>query len=137
MELSPLDEYPIHQTPAPITWPATSDRNFYDRSYFNVLARQGRFMALTGIGYYPRLGVKDAYFVVRRGDTQTAVHLSDAIDDDRLHQNVNGYRLDVVEPLQEMHLTLAETEASPPTSPGVDCSRQRWRSRTPCSPSGE
>ena len=25
-------------------------------------------MALTGIGYYPRLGVKDAYFVVRRGE---------------------------------------------------------------------
>ena len=50
MELSPLDEYPIHQAPAPITRPATSDRNFYDRSYFNVLDREGRFMALTGIG---------------------------------------------------------------------------------------
>ncbi|MEU4311143.1 hypothetical protein AB0F41_00985, partial [Nocardia sp. NPDC024068] len=51
MNLSPLDEYPIHQTPAPLTWPAGSDRNFYDRSYFNVLDRDGRFMALTGIGY--------------------------------------------------------------------------------------
>lgn len=110
MKLSPLDEYPIHQTHAPVTWPATSDRNFYDRSYFNVLDREGRFMALTGIGYYPRLGVKDAYFVVRRGDTQTAVHLSDAIDDDRLHPNVGGYRLEVIEPLQELRLTLAPTE---------------------------
>ena len=45
MHLSPLDEYPIHQTPA--------------------------LMVLTGIGYYPRLGVKDPCFVVRRGDTQT------------------------------------------------------------------
>ena len=97
MSLSPLDEYPIHQTPSPIATPATSDRNFYDRSYFNVLDRQGRFMALTGIGYYPRLGVKDAYFLVRRGDTQTALHFSDAVDDDRLHQHVNGYRLEVVE----------------------------------------
>lgn len=110
MKLSPLDEYPIHQTHAPVTWPATSDRNFYDRSYFNVLDREGRFMALTGIGYYPRLGVKDAYFVVRRGDTQTAVHLSDAIDDDRLHPNVGGYALEVIEPLQELRLTLAPTE---------------------------
>ena len=49
MHLSPLDEYPIHQTPA--------------------------LMVLTGIGYYPRLGGKDAYFVVRRGDTQTAVRM--------------------------------------------------------------
>ncbi|MET3862642.1 hypothetical protein ABIE38_003588 [Dietzia sp. 2505] len=110
MKLSPLDEYPIHQTHAPVTWPATSDRNFYDRSYFNVLDREGRFMALTGIGYYPRLGVKDAYFVVRRGDTQTAVHLSDAIDDDRLHPNVGGYALEVIEPLQELRLTLEPTE---------------------------
>ena len=110
MHLSPLDEYPIHQTHAPVTWPATSDRNFYDRSYFNVLDRQGRFMVLTGIGYYPRLGVKDAYFVVRRGDTQTAVHLSDAIDDDRLNPHVGGYRLEVIEPLQELRLTLEPTE---------------------------
>ncbi|MDV8002437.1 hypothetical protein [Rhodococcus sp. IEGM 1408] len=110
MNLSPLDEYPIHQTHAPVTWPATSDRNFYDRSYFNVLDREGRFMVLTGIGYYPRLGVKDAYFVVRRGDTQTAVHLSDAIDDDRLQPHVGGYRLEVIEPLQELRLTLAPTE---------------------------
>ncbi|MCV7135394.1 hypothetical protein H7J06_20680 [Mycobacterium hodleri] len=110
MFLSPLDEYPIHQAPVPVSAPATSDRNFYDRSYFNVLDRDGRFMALTGIGYYPRLGVKDAYLLIRRGDVQTAVRFSDAIDDDRLHQNVNGYRLDVVEPLRELHLTVAETE---------------------------
>ncbi|BBX05212.1 hypothetical protein MAIC_00150 [Mycolicibacterium aichiense] len=123
MILSPLDEYPIHQAPVPMSAPATSDRNFYDRSYFNVLDRDGRFMALTGIGYYPRLGVKDAYLLIRRGDTQTAVRFSDAIDDDRLHQNVNGYRLDVVEPLQELHLTVAETE-------GVSADL-RWRGLFP------
>ena len=123
MFLSPLDEYPIHQAPVPISAPATSDRNFYDRSYFNVLDRDGRFMMLTGIGYYPRLGVKDAYVLIRRGDTQTAVRFSDAIDDDRLNQNVNGYRLDVVEPLQELHLTVAETEGV-----SVDL---RWRGLFP------
>lgn len=32
--ISPLDEYPLHQIPQPIAWPGTSDRNFYDRSYF-------------------------------------------------------------------------------------------------------
>jgi len=121
--LSPLDEYPIHQAPVPISAPETSDRNFYDRSYFNVLDREGRFMALTGIGYYPRLGVKDAYLLIRRGDLQTAVRFSDAIDGDRLNQNVNGYRLEVVEPLQELHLTVAETE-------GVSADL-RWRGLFP------
>ena len=102
-----------------------------------MLDRDGRFMALTGIGYYPRLGVKDAYFLVRRGDTQTAVRFSDAIDDDRLHQNVNGYRLDVVEPLQELHLTVAETEGISADLPGAGCSRPLWSSRTRCTPIGE
>ena len=94
-------------------------------------------MMLTGIGYYPRLGVKDAYVLIRRGDVQTAVRFSDAIDDDRLHQNVNGYRLDVVEPLQELHLTVAETEGVRSTSGGAGCSRPRWSTRTRCTPNDE
>ncbi|MEI7913588.1 MAG: hypothetical protein WCH82_02455 [Mycobacteriaceae bacterium] len=108
--LGPLDEFPVHQVPQPIAWPGSSDRNFYDRSYFNAHDRTGDIFVITGIGYYPNLGVKDAFLLVRRGDTQTAVHLSDAIDQDRLNQNVNGYRVDVVEPLQTLRITLEETE---------------------------
>ncbi len=65
--LGPLDEYPVHQTPHPIAWPGSSDRNFYDRSYFNAHDRTGDIFLITGIGYYPNLGVKDAFVLVRRG----------------------------------------------------------------------
>ena len=99
--VGPLDEYPIHQAPLPVTWAGTSDRNFYDRCYFNAHDRTGDIFVITGLGYYPNLGTKDAFFLVRRGDTQTAVHLSDAIDDDRLNQHVGGYRIEVLEPLQQ------------------------------------
>ena len=44
------------------------------------------------------------------GDSQTAVHLSDAMDQDRLHQHVNAYRVDVVDPLQSLRIVMAETE---------------------------
>ena len=108
--LGPLDEYPVHQLPQPIGWPGPSDRNFYDRSYFNAHDRTGDIFVITGIGYYPNLGVKDAFVLVRRGDVQTAVHLSDAIDADRLHQRVNGYRVEVIEPLQKLRIVLDETE---------------------------
>ena len=47
---------------------------------------------------------------MRRGDVQTAVHLSDAIDGDRLNQHVNGYRVEVVEPLQKLRIVMDETE---------------------------
>jgi hypothetical protein len=118
--LGPLDEYPVHQLPQPIAWPGPSDRNFYDRSYFNAHDRTGDIFLISGIGYYPNLGIKDAFVLLRRrsrgagdiitSDTQTAVHLSDAIDADRLNQHVGGYRIEVVEPLRKLRLILDETE---------------------------
>ena len=108
--LGPVDEFPIHQVPQPIAWPGSSDRNFYDRSYLNAHDRSGDIFLITGIGYYPNLGVKDAFVLIRRGDTQTAVHLSDGIDQDRLNQHVNGYRIEVVEPLHKLRVILEETE---------------------------
>jgi hypothetical protein len=111
--IGPLDEYPVHQAPLPAGRAVSSDRNFYDRCYFNAMPvddAAGDLMLVTGLGYYPNLGVKDAYAVLRRGDTQTAVHLSDAIDDDRLDQRVGDYRIEVVEPLHKVRLVLEETE---------------------------
>ena len=108
--LGPVDEFPIHQIPHPIAWPGSSDRNFYDRSYLNAHDRTGDLFLITGIGYYPNLGVKDAFVLLRRGDTQTAVHLSDGIDSDRLNQHVGGYRIEVTEPLRKLRVILEETE---------------------------
>ncbi|UAK36756.1 hypothetical protein K8O93_16095 [Gordonia bronchialis] len=114
--LGPLDEFPVHQLPQPIAWPGDSDRNFYDRAYLNAHDRSGNIFLITGIGYYPNLGVKDAFVLIRRrGDdggegTQTAVHCSDAIDSDRLHQHVGNYRIEVDDPLRSLHVTLDETE---------------------------
>jgi hypothetical protein len=108
--IGPLDEYPIHQTPLPIGLVDSSDRNFYDRCYFNAHDRTGNIFVITGAGYYPNLGTKDAFVLVRRGDIQTAVHLGDAIDSDRLNQHVGGYRIEVVEPLRKLRLVVEETE---------------------------
>jgi hypothetical protein len=114
-----MDEFPVHQIPQPIAWPGSSDRNFYDRSYFNAHDRTGDIFVITGIGYYPNLGVKDAFMLISRrgggtsggcGDTQTAVHLSDGVDQDRLNQHVGGYRVEVDEPLQRLRIVLDETE---------------------------
>ena len=107
--ITPADEFPIHQAPLPIAWPASSDPNFYDRSYLCAHDRTGDIFVIMGVGYYPVLGVKDAFVLVRRGDVQTAVHLSDAMDDDRLHQRVGALAIDVVDPLTTLHVTLAET----------------------------
>jgi len=108
--IGPTDEFPVHQIPQPIAWPGSSDRNFYDRYYFNAQDRTGNIFVISGLGYYPNLGVKDAYVLIRRGDTQTGVHVSDAIDSDRLNPHVGDYRIEIVEPLQKLRVILEETE---------------------------
>jgi hypothetical protein len=100
----PLDEYPVHQTPLPMDRVATSDRNFYDRCYFNLHDQSGEIFLVTGLGVYPNLGVTDAYAAARCGDRQWSVRFSDALGCRGLEQQVGGYRIEVVEPLRELIL---------------------------------
>jgi hypothetical protein len=100
----PLDEFPVHQAPLSMQFPATSDRNFYDRCYFNAHDRTGEVFFISGLGVYPNLGVIDAYATVRRGDRQWVIRCADALHDDRLDQRVGPYRIEVIEPLQKLRL---------------------------------
>ena len=115
--LGPLDEYPIHQVPRPVAWAGSSDRNFYDRCYLNAHDRTGEVFLITGLGFYPNLGTKDAFVLLRRQvdgrAEQTAVHLGDAADPrgaDRMAQQVGSYRIEVVEPLRRLRVVMEDTE---------------------------
>ena len=92
----PLDEFPIHQVPLSLEHVGSSDRNFYDRSYFNAHNRTDELFFVTGFGVYPNLGVQDAYALLRRGDRQFSVRFSDVLSDDRMNQRVGAYRIDVL-----------------------------------------
>ena len=98
----PLDEYPIHQAPLSMRFPATSDRNFYDRCIMHAFSPDGSSYLVTGLGVYPHLGVIDAYATVRQGDSQVAVRASDALGPDRMSQEVGPIRIEVIEPLRRI-----------------------------------
>ena len=100
----PVDEYPLHQAPYSLAYPASSDRNFYDRCYINAHDRSGEIFLITGLGVYPNLGVIDAFACVRRGNEQHVVRTSDALGDDRMNQSVGPYRIEVVKPLEELRV---------------------------------
>lgn len=100
----PLDEYPVHQVPLSMRHMASSDRNAYDRCYFNGHDRSGEVFFVFGLGVYPNLGVIDGYATVRRGDRQVTVRTSDALGDDRMVQAVGPLRIEVVEPLERVRL---------------------------------
>lgn len=107
-----LDEYPVHQAPLSMARVASTDRNFYDRCYFNAHDRTGDVFLVTGLGVYPNLGVVDAFATVRTGDTQVAVRFSDAHDGASTKAEVGGYRVEVIKPLQTLRLVCEHEDLS-------------------------
>ncbi len=51
--LSSWDDFPVHQTSQPVRNVATSDRNFYDRYYFNAHNCSGDLFLVLGLGLSP------------------------------------------------------------------------------------
>jgi len=103
------DDYPVHQTSDWIAHTATSDRNFYDRYYFNAIDTGGEWIAVMGLGQYPNLGVTDAFVTVRRGQQQTVVRSSKPLID-RADISVGPLRVEVLEPLKRLRFVAEPSE---------------------------
>ncbi|TSD99348.1 hypothetical protein FOS14_13475 [Skermania sp. ID1734] len=104
--LSQFDDYPIHQVAQPIRQVATSDRNFYDRYYFNCYSPEADLFLIVGLGQYPNLGVADGFAVARRGDDHIVVRVSKALGADRADTAVGPLRVEVVEGLRVLRVVL-------------------------------
>jgi hypothetical protein len=111
MTVTSWDDYPVHQSANWIAHVATSDRNFYDRYYFNVLDTSGRFMVVMGLGQYPNLGTTDAFATVRVGDEQHVVRASRPLTD-RSDISVGPLRIEIIEPLKRLRFVVEPTEHS-------------------------
>jgi hypothetical protein len=107
--ISAWDDYPVHQTHEPVRFVATSDRNFYDRYYFNLHGSSDELFMVMGMGQYPNLAVQDAFACVQRGEDYRVVRASRELGD-RMDTTVGPFRVEVVKPLQELRFVLAETE---------------------------
>jgi hypothetical protein len=101
MTVTSWDDFPVHQASQWIAHTATSDRNFYDRYYFNAFDTSGDWMAIVGLGQYPNLGVTDAFVTVRLGDQQHVVRSSKPLVD-RADISVGPLRVEVLEPLKRL-----------------------------------
>jgi len=107
--LSKMDDYPLHQVSEVIRHAGPSDRNFYDRYYFNLHGSSDELFMVMGMGQYPNLAVQDAFAVVRRGDAHTVVRASRELGD-RMDTSVGPFRIEVKEPLQVLRFVLEPTE---------------------------
>ena len=109
MSLSHADDYPIHQTPEPIAFAGT-DRNFYDRYFFNGYAPDGSGFFALALGVYPHLDIADAHFSFIREGRQYCLHASCELGMERMAMRVGPIAIEVVEPLNCLKVTIDSAE---------------------------
>lgn len=113
--LSRFDDYPIHPTPEPIAQPASSDRNVYDRYWFNGYTADGEFYFGIGLGLYPNRRILDCGLSIVRDGEQHAFHASRRAPAEPSETGVGPFRLDVLEPMRRLRVRIAPNET------GMEC----------------
>jgi hypothetical protein len=107
--LSKADDYPVHQLPEPIATAGT-DRNFYDRYFFNGYAKDGSVFFAAALGVYPHLNVMDAAFSVIEGGVQRNLHASRLLNMERMDTAVGPIAVEVIEPLKKLRVKVSANE---------------------------
>lgn len=134
--LNKLDDYPIHQTPEPIAYPATSDRNVYDRTWYNGYAGDGSYYFGIGMAVYPHRGILDcAFSVVQPGGRQHCFYGSRRAPHERTDMTVGPFRMEVIEPMRRTRVVLEDNDSgitcdltfSARTAPIQEARQTLWR----------
>lgn len=110
--LSSYDDLPIHQTADPIAMPATSDRDFYERYWFNGYTTDGGLFFGAAMGIYPHLGIIDGAISVIHDGVQHAFHVSGRATGERGTTAIGPYRVEIDRPMQTLRLVLDSNDTT-------------------------
>ena len=105
------DEYPLHQMPEPVA--LVTDRNFYDRFFYNGYSPDGRLFFAAAMGVYPALDVIDGAFCVMLDGVQHNLRVSARLNGERLAMQVGPLSVTIDVPLNQVTLRVAANTASP------------------------
>jgi len=103
------DDYPIHQIPEPIAY-AGSDRNFYDRYFFNGYSKANEEFFSIALGVYPHLNIMDSSFSVIKDGIQHNLRASRPMGMERMDTKVGPISVEVLEPLKSLRIVVDENE---------------------------
>lgn len=108
--LSKFDDYPIHQTPDPIAHPASSDKDVYERYWFNGYSRAGDIYFGIGTALYPHLGLHDCGISIVHEGVQHAFHASARATSEPSDLRIGPFDLELTEPMKSCRVTLESNE---------------------------
>ena len=113
--ISSFDDYPVHQGVMPINQPTTSDRNYYDRYWFNGFAKDAGSTFEVGFGIYPNRFVMDGHFSIAVDGVQHSFHASRRAPKDRAETEVGPLSIEIIRPLKIVRVKLDPNET------GIEC----------------
>jgi hypothetical protein len=113
--ITDFDDFLIHQTSDPVAQPASSDRNFYDRYWFNGFDGDGEFVFEVGFGVYPNRRVVDAHFSAVLDGWQHSLHASRRAPRERSEMRVGPLRIEVVRPMRIVRVQVDSNQT------GIEC----------------
>jgi hypothetical protein len=108
--LTPADDYPLHQTPEPMAFAGT-DRNFYDRFFFNGYSADGALFFAVALGVYPQLNIMDASFALSYEGQQYNLRTSKEMLGDRLNLTLGPLTIEIVRPLEETRIIVRDNDS--------------------------
>ena len=103
------DDFPLHQSAEPIAFAGT-DRNFYDRYFFNGYSPDGSVFFAAAMGFYPQLGIVDAAFCVLVDGVQHNLRASRRSGGERLDLSVGPIAISIDAPLETLTLHIAAND---------------------------
>ncbi len=103
------DDFPLHQSAEPIAFAGT-DRNFYDRYFFNGYSPDGSVFFAAAMGFYPQLGIVDAAFCVLVDGVQHNLRASRRSGGERLDLAVGPIAISIDAPLETLTLRIAAND---------------------------
>jgi hypothetical protein len=109
--LTAADEFPVHQTPEPVA--LVSDRNFYDRFFYNGYSPDGRLFFAAALGVYPALDVIDGSFCLSLDGVQHNLRISGRLNGERMTMAVGPLSVTVDIPLSRVTVRVAANPQSP------------------------
>ena len=104
--LLPEDDFPLHQTTAPLAQTMGGHPNAYDRFFFNAVSED--FYFGIALGLYPNRSVIDAAFSVLENGQQHSVFTSDVLTDRRT--SVGPITIEIIEPLRVNRIVIDAPE---------------------------
>ena len=107
--LTKADDYPVHQTADPIAFSGT-DRNFYDRFFFNGMSADGALFFAVAFGVYPHLDIMDCAVNIALEGRQYILRASKHMASERLDLTVGPVSIEILAPLKVLRVRVAAND---------------------------